>query len=171
MKTLNWRHTDWSARHFIFSVGEEIIGQLTFYSSWNFNAEYTDKETKLRFSQKGVWNSNVLITREEERIGEIESGFFKHPTLRLTTGEKFILSANVWGRDVSWKSEKGETIINYEQATWSSMGKGRINLTDSLSPETEKLLISSGLYIRKFIHKRAAVVVAMAIPILAASNS
>jgi len=86
MRTLNWKHTDWNARNFIFSVGKEIIGQLTFYSSWNFNAVYTDKETKLRFAQNGFWDRNVLITKDGQKIGEIKSGFFIHPTLILTTG-------------------------------------------------------------------------------------
>ena len=170
MKTLNWRHTDWSARNFIFSIGQEIIGQLTFYSSWNFNAVYTDKETRLKFTQNGFWDRSVLITKDGEKIGEIKSGFFIHPTLRLATGEKYILSSNIWGRDVNWKTENGETIIKYEQASLSSMGKGLINLKDSLTLETEKLLIGSGLYIRQYIHKRAAVMVAIAIPIIVASN-
>jgi len=50
------------------------------------------------------------------------------------------------------------------------MGKGVIKLKDSLTLETERLLISSGLFIRQYIHKRAAVIVAIAIPIIAASN-
>ena len=170
MRTLNWRHTDWNARNFIFSVGQEIIGHLTFYSSWNFNALYTAKETKLRFAQNGFWDRKITITTDGQKIGHIKSGFFIHPTLILITGEKFILSSNVWGRNVNWKTENGETIIKYEQATMSSMGKGLINSKDSLTLETERLLISSGLYIRQYLHKRAAVIVAIAFPIIAASN-
>ena len=170
MKTLNWRHTDLSARNFIFSVGQEIIGQLTFHSTWKFNAVYTDKETNLRFVQNGFWDNDVLISKDDQKIGKIKCGFFIHPTLLLTTGEKFILSSNVWGRDVNWKTEKGETIIKYEQATLSSMGKGLITLKGSVNIEIEKLLICSGLFIRQYVHRRAAVIVAIGIPIIAASN-
>lgn len=170
MKTLNWKRTDWTARNFIFTLGQEIIGQLTFYSSWNFNAVYTDKESKLKFTQKGFWNKEVVITKNEDKIGIIESGFFKHPTLKLKTGEIFTLSSNVWGRDVRWEKNIGEIVIKYEQTTFSAMGKGLIKIKDSLDIEIEKLLISSGLYIRQYIHKRAAVTIAIAIPIIVASN-
>jgi hypothetical protein len=170
MKTLNWRHTDWNARNFIFSIGHEIIGQLTFHSSWSFNAVYTDKESKLKFSQKSFWDRNVLITKDEKIIGEIDSGLFGSQTLKLMTGERFILSSNFWGRDVNWKTEKGETIIKYQQATMSSMGKGLISLTDSLTIETEKLLISSGLFVRQLIIKRVSLTVAIVIPLLVATR-
>jgi hypothetical protein len=170
MKTLNWRHTDWNARNFIFSVGQEIVGQLTFYSSWNFNATYTDNETKIKFTQKSFWDKTVSITKNGESVGKIVSGFFTHPTLILATSKKFVLSSNAWGRNVNWKSESGETIIKYEQASMRSMGKGLIILNDSLTLETERLLISSGLFIKQYIHKRAALMVAIMIPIIAASN-
>jgi hypothetical protein len=171
MKTLNWRHTDWNARNFIFSIGQEIIGQLTFNSSWNFNAVYTDKETKLKFSQKSFWDRDVLITKDGKLIGEIKNDFFLGTqTLKLPTGETFILSSNVWGRNVNWKNEKGETIVKYQQATMSSMGKGLISLNDSLTIETEKLLVSSGLFARQLLHKRVVLIVVIMIPILAASR-
>lgn len=170
MKTINWRHTDWNARNFIFSIGQEIIGQLTFRSSWNFNAVYTDKETKLRFARKSFWDKNVFITKDEKTIGEIDFGFFGNQTLKLVTGERFTLSSNFWEQEVNWKTEKGETIIKYQQATMSSMGKGLISLKDSLTIETEKLLISSGLFARQLRHKRVVLIVVIMIPILAASR-
>lgn len=171
MKTLNWRHTDWNARNFIFSIGQEIIGQLTFNSSWNFNAVYTDKETKLKFSQKSFWDRDVIITKDGKSIGEIKNDFFfGKQTLKLPTGDTFILSSNVWGRDVNWKTEKGETIVKYQQATMSSMGKGLISLNDSLTAETEKLLVTSGLFARQLLHKRIVLIVVIMIPILAASR-
>ncbi|MCC5927797.1 MAG: hypothetical protein JJU28_01000 [Cyclobacteriaceae bacterium] len=170
MRTLNWCRTNWIARNFVFSIGQEIIGQLTFHSSWNFNAVYTDKETKIRFAQTGFWDRSVLITKDGEKIGIIKSGFFIHPTLTLVTGEKFILSSNIWGRDVNWKTKEGKTIIQYKQTTLSSMEKGIIKLNDSLTIDIEKLLISSGLFIRQYIHKRAALMIAIAIPIIVASN-
>lgn len=170
MKTLNWRHTDWSARNFIFSIGQEIIGQLTFNSSWNFNAVYTDKETKLKFAQKSFWDRDVLITTDGKAIGEIDFRLFGTQTLKLETGERFTLSSNFWGQEVNWKNEKGETIIKYQQATMSSMGKGLISLKDSLTFETEKLLISSGLFARQAMHKRIVLMIVIMIPVLAASR-
>ena len=171
MKTLNWRHTDWNARNFVFSIGQEIVGQLTFNNSWNFNAVYTDKETNLKFSQKSFWDNDVVITRDGKFVGEIKHDFFfGRQTLKLATGVTFKLSSNFWGRNVYWQNETGEAIIKYQQATMSSMGKGLISLSNSLTIETEELLISSGLFARQMMQKRIALTVVFAVPILAASN-
>jgi hypothetical protein len=149
MKTLNWRHTDWNARNFIFSIGQEIIGQLTFSSYWNFNAAYTDKDTNLKFSQKSFWDRDAIISKDGKTVGEINFGLFATQTLKL---------------------ENGETIIKYQQATMSSMGKGLISLNDSLTIDKEKLLISGGLFARQVRHKRIVLFIAIMIPILAASR-
>ena len=162
MKTLNWRRTDWTARNFIFSIGQEIIGQLTFDSTWNFNAMYTDKEMKLKFAQKNFLDRNVLITKDGKTIGEIHSRLFGEQTLKLATGERFTISTSFLEQEAYWKTEKGETIIKYQQATMSSMEKGLISLKDSLTIETERLLISSGLFVRQLTRKlitRTAVVI------------
>lgn len=81
MKTLNWRHTDWFAKNFIFTMEQQIIGKLTFNSSWDFNALYTDTETKLKFTQKSFWNRDVLITKDGKPIGEILIGLFGQQSL------------------------------------------------------------------------------------------
>jgi hypothetical protein len=170
MKTLNWRHTDWNARNFVFSLGQEVVGQLAFYSSWNFNAVYTDKDTRLTFSQKGILNRNVSITKDGNPVGEIDFSLFVDQTLKLTTGELFTLSTNVWGRDVNWKTKDGEVVVKYQQATLNSMGKGVVSVEDSLTDETAKVLVSSGLFVRQLIRKRVALTVVCMIPIIAASN-
>ncbi len=170
MKTLNWRHTGWFAKNFTFTLEQQIIGQLTFNSSWNFEALYTDKETKLKYAQKSFWDRDVLITKAGKTIGEIHIGTFGEQTLKLMTGERFILSTSFWEQDVYWKTEKGETIIKYQQATMSSMEKGLISLKDSLTIETEKLLISSGLFIRQMTRKRIARTVVIMILIIAAAS-
>lgn len=170
MKTLNWRHTDWNARNFIFSIGQQVIGQLSFNSYWNYNASYTDQETKLQFSQKSFWDQDVLITREGKKVGEIIFGFFGNQTLKLVTGEKYFLSTSLWEQEAYWKTEKGDTVIKYQQATMSSMGKGLISLSDALSIEKEKLLITSGLFARQLRHKRSVVIIAAMVPILAATR-
>jgi hypothetical protein len=170
MKTLNWRHTDWNARNFIFSIGQEIIGQLTFNSYWNFNAVYTDKDTNLKFSQKNFLDRDATISKDGETIGEINFGLFATQTLKLVTGERFTLSTSFWEQEAYWKTENGETIIKYQQATMSSMGKGLISLNDSLTIDKEKLLISGGLFARQVRHKRIVLFIAIMIPILAASR-
>lgn len=171
MKTLNWRHTDWNARNFIFSIGQEIIGQLTFHSPWNYNAIYTDKEAEIKFVQKSFWDRDAIITKDGETVGEISFGLFGIQTLKVVTGESYTLSTNFWEQEVYWKTEKGETIVKYKQATMSSMGKGLISLMDSLTIDTEKLLISAGLFARQVRRKRIALMIAAMIPILATSRT
>ncbi|MDZ4716798.1 MAG: hypothetical protein SH819_15135 [Cytophagales bacterium] len=170
MKTFTWKHTGWSAKHYIFSMGEQIIGQLTFLNSWNSNALYTDNETEFKFAQKSFWDRDVLITKDEKTIGEIHSGLFGEKKLTLATGETYFLSTSFWEQEVYWKTEKGETIIRYKQAAMSSLAKGSISLTDTLPRQTEKLLISGGIFIRKMTRKRIALTVAVGIPILAAAS-
>jgi len=149
MKTLTWKHTDWNARNFIFSIGQEIFGQLTFNSFWNFDAVYTDKETNLKFSHNIFWDRDVTITKDGERVGEIRFGLFATQTLKLATGASYTLSTSFWEQEAYWKTEKGETIVTFQQATMSSMGKGLISIKGSLVMDTEKLLLSSGLFARQ----------------------
>jgi hypothetical protein len=169
MKIINWRRTDWIARTFIFSIGQEIFGQLSFNSAWNFNAVYTDKETDLKFAQKNFWNRDVLITKDGKAIGEIRCGLFEQ-TLKLITGERFFLYTSLWEQEVYWKTEKGEKLIKYKQATMSSMGKGVISSSDSMAVDRERLLISSGIIVRQLFRKRRALTVALMVPIIAGAS-
>lgn len=171
MKTINWRHTDWFARRFVLTMGAEIIGRLTFYSAWHFNALYTEEETELKFAQKSFWDRDIAITKDGKTVAEIRSSFFGEHTLKLNTGEKYILSTSFWEQEVYWKTERGETVVKYQQATMSSTGKGLISLSDSLPVETTKLLVSSGLFARQVAHKRRAVTIAILVPILAAAST
>lgn len=170
MRTLNWRHTGWSARTFAFTIGQELIGQLTLNYSWNLKGSYTDPEANITFAQKSFLDADVLVTKDGKTIGEITSHWFGIHTLTLATGERYRLSTSLWEQEAYWRTEAGETVIKYQQATMSSMGKGVISLTDKLTPETEKILISSGLFARKAVHRRIQRTVAVFIPILAASR-
>jgi hypothetical protein len=170
MKTLNWRHTDWSARNFIFSVGQEIIGQLTFNSYWNSNAVYTDKDTNLKFAQKSFWDGDVLVTKDGKAVAKIDFGLLGTQTLQLLSGEKFTLSTSFWEQEVYWKNAEGKTIIKYQQATMSSMGKGLISLNESVTIEMEKLLVGSGIFARQLRRKRAALIIVIMLPIITASR-
>jgi len=170
MKTLNWNRTGWNARNFIFSIGQEIIGQLTFNSSWNLNAVYIDKETNLKFARKSFWDNDVQIIKDGKAIGDINFRLFGIQTLKLLTGEKFTLSSSFWEQEAYWKNENGDIIIKYQQKTMSAMGKGQISLEDSLTIESQKLLISSGLYARQVRLKRNALMISLMIPFLAATK-
>lgn len=170
MKTLNWKRTDWNARNFIISIGQELIGQLSFNNIWAFSATYTDKHTKLKYTQKSFWDRDVLVTRDGNTIAEIHSGIFKETTLKLVTGERFIISTSLWEQEVYWKTEEGETIIKYQQAPMSSMEKGSISINNSLPTETEKLLTSSGLFIRQMARRRRVRTIAVMFPAIAAAS-
>jgi hypothetical protein len=171
MKTLNWRHTGWSARNFVVSVGRELVGQLTFDNSWNFNAVYTDKETRLVFAQKGFWNLDVSVSRDGQPIGEIRNDFFfGRQTLQLATGETYVLTSNAWGRNLNWKTAEGKPLVYYDQATLGSGGWGTIRLSESLTVDTEKLLVSTGIFGRQLLQRRLARVVLVMIPVIAASQ-
>jgi|GEM_PF-1933254 len=172
MKTLNWRHTDWNARNFIFFIGQEIIGQLNFNSLWNFNGFYTDKESKIQFKEYGgyFWKRAVSIIENDKIIGEITYNFFLEPKLKLVAGDTYLLTSNFWGRDVKWINAQNEIVMKYDQATMSSMGKGTITYKDSLSTETEKLLMTAGIYVRQLILKRASLLIVIMIPILTTAS-
>jgi len=156
MQTIEWNHVGWSTLNFVFSLEEKPIGQLDFSGLWNFKAVYSDPETALYFTPKGFWNRKVIITEREKVIAEVKRGAFTPLTLYLASGEQFTLHANVWGRDVQWKNEKGDSIIQYKQATLGNMAKGSIVFKASLPLETAKILMSSGLYIRQYLRKRGA---------------
>ena len=143
---------------------------MTFNSYWNFNAVYTDNDTNLKFSQKSFWDMDAIISKDGETVGEINFGLFATQTLKLVTGERFTLSTSFWEQEAYWKTENGETIVKYQQATMSSMGKGLISLNDSLTIDKEKLLISGGLFARQVRHKRIILFIVIMIPILAASR-
>jgi hypothetical protein len=170
MNTLNWRGTSWTARNFIFSIGDETIGQLTFGDHWSFNAAYTDKQTHLKFTQKSFWDRDVVVTSEGNTIGEIHSGPFSQQTLRLGNGERFSLSTSFWEQEAYWKTDKGETVVKYQQATMSSMGKGLITLEGNLGTEREILLVCSGLFARQMARKRIRRTAAIMIPMIAAAS-
>lgn len=149
---------------------QQLIGQLAFNSSWNLNALYTDKETQLKFVQKGFWDRDVLLTKSGNPIGEIHIRLFGDQTLELVTGERFTLTTSIWEQEVYWKNEKGETVITYQQAPMSAMGKGSISANDTLTDELEKILISSGVFVRQLARKRRVLTVAIMLPIVAAAS-
>ncbi len=169
MKTLNWRHTDWSARKFIFFSGQEIIGELNFNSAWNFNGTYVDSGSEFQFRENAdrIWKRRVFITRNGQLVGSLHYQLFRDPQLQLATGETFILPSNFFGRNVQWTNSKNEAIVKYEQASMTSMGKGTITLTTPLPAETEKVLIIAGLYIRQLILKKTSLLLIVLIPIFA----
>lgn len=172
MKILNWRHTDWRANNFLVYLGKQIVGQLRFISSWNFNAIYTDSENKITFKEKGYFDTTTEISKEDgSLIGLMKAKAFGRPTIRLANSEHYELISNFWGRDVQWRDAKGEPVIKYAQATMNSMGKGSITTTVPLAAETEKILFASGLYNIQLFNRKAMYFVAIMIPLLVATRS
>lgn len=170
MKMINWKRTNWTARKFIFSIEQAQVGQLTFNHTWKFDANFTDHQTQLKFTQKSFWDRDVLIKKDGKRVGELQSGLFGEQKLKLATGEIFFISTSFWGQEAYWKTIEGETIITYKQAAMSSLENGLIKLNASLTSDIEKLLISTGLFARLVSRKRIAQTVAVMIPILTAAS-
>lgn len=170
MTALHWKQTDWFAQHFIFSVEQDMIGKLDFYSAWNFNAVYEDKDTHLKFTRKNFWNANILITQDEALIGEIDFGFFGSESLILASGETYKLSSNLWGGDAKWKTESGEAIVTFKPSSWISMRKGIIKPVAYLPYDTAKLLMSSGVFMRLLRQKLLALTLGILIPVIVGSN-
>jgi hypothetical protein len=169
MRTLQWRHTDWTARKFVFQVGPDTIGQLSFNNYWNLNAIYVDSETSIKFSQKSFFDDAVVVTQNEKVIGTLSCGFMRQ-SLRLTNGERYDLVSNFLGRDVKWKNQRGEELIKYHQATLSTMGRGTIHTSSTLSRETEILMISGGLFIKQLMLKRMLIVMVAMFPAFIAAR-
>jgi hypothetical protein len=159
MNTMQWRHTDWVGRNFIFWLNEKVVGQLTFKNSWNLNAIYRSEQNQLKFVVSGFWKTKVKVFKNDDLIGEIETHFYGKQTLKLSNGKSYSLTSGFWGRNTQWADSKGETLIKYTTAYLRSMGKGTITISDKLAPDEKDLLVSSGLFARQLFLKMAAVVV------------
>lgn len=154
MRTINWRHTDWGARNFVLSMGEQVMGSLSIGTSWIFKGSYTDHSTNLKFAQRSFWDRDMVITNGNEKVGEISSSILGRHRLLTSAGRAYFLSTSLFEQEAYWKTESGQTLITYQQATMSSLGKGTIKMAESLSVEEQTLLIASGIFARKAEHRR-----------------
>lgn len=170
MKSIQWRHTDWSARRFVFQAGQELIGQLVFANNWNFDATYSSSDSRLTFTEKGFWDRKVHITRDGVEVALLTNTLFGKALLQLHSGEVYQLKSNFLGRNIQWLNSQDEVVIQYKQATLSTMGKGTVQFHQTLSNATEQLLLSSGLYMPRLVVKRMMTVMVCCIPIMAAAS-
>lgn len=152
-ETLTWKSGDWIGRE----AGNDVAGLLTF-NNWNSKATYADGRLTLSFAQKGFWNTTILVKLSQTIIGEVTRPFSGKTTLRFVTGEQYNLVSNFWGTKVRWTNGDGETLVEYHQATMSSMGKGTIVFDETLSPETRTVLAVTGVFMRQLVSKTAALI-------------
>lgn len=151
MKTLNWVRTGWTASDFVLSLGQDIIGQLTFSPALNSKAVYADNNLRLKFIQSFFGSGTISITQDEKPIGEIVTRVFGGTTLELITGEKYKLGSNFWGFNFYWENASGERIMRYES---TALSKGTIEVYGMMTKEMEILLSSSGLFVKQSRQKR-----------------
>jgi hypothetical protein len=170
MNTLQWRHTDWTGRNFIFWLNEKVIGELTFKSSWDLNAVYQSQQAQLKFIVTGFWKNRILIMRGNEKLGEIKNGFSGKQTLTLVNGKSYVLTSGFWGRSAQWSNLNGEILIKYTTASIRSMGKGTIIVSHNLAADEKELLVSTGLFARQMLLKMAVMVLIIMIPAMSAAS-
>jgi len=152
----------------MFLMDQATIGELSFYGSWHFNAVYTDRETHLKFARKSFWDNDIRITQGGQIMGTLHKLFFGQQVLTLPSGERFTLSTSFWEQEVYWRNENGNTVIRYQQATMSSMGKGSISVQDTLPMDTQRVLMAGGLFARHLRRKKASLLVAFFFPMMIA---
>jgi hypothetical protein len=165
MNTLQWRHTDWTAKSFVFSIGEKIIGQLTFAGSLTFSATYNSNKNKLKFSEKDFWGKEVSIEKDGNVVALFSHNIFGNQTLTLKNGDKFSLTSDFWGSNAKWQNLKGDTIVTYSAATMSTMGKGTIHISENMDEEIEEILFSGGLFIKQYIIRKFILISAILSPL------
>lgn len=170
MKTFTWQRLNWFATRFLVRMEQHPVGQLLFTSSWNWDAEYTEQDTTLRFVQPSAWSNEVLVTQDGQPVGGIRFRLFGEQTLQLASGEYFVLSTSPWQQEVYWKTPSGETLLTYQQATWSARSTGIISSPNALSAELERLLLSSGIYMRQLSQMRTALLILILLPLLSTAN-
>lgn len=160
MKTFTWQRLNWWATRFLVALEPHPVGQLRFPSSWNWDAEYTDADATLRFTQPSAWNSDVRVTQGEVTVGTIRGGWFGSPSLTLASGECFVLATSTWQQEAAWKTADGAILVTFQQATWSARSTGAVPAPDALPPDLERLLVSSGIFLGQLRQKRTALIFA-----------
>ncbi|MBF9239622.1 hypothetical protein I2I05_19675 [Hymenobacter sp. BT683] len=170
MKTSTWKCADWLAQRFVITLERQREGQLLFTSWWHHDAVYTDHDTKLQFARKSFWSSDIFITKDGEPLGEIRFGLFGEPALTRASGELFVLSTSLWEQEAYWKTAGGETLMRFQQAALSFIGKGVIRSAEALPRELETLLVSSGVFAQQLSRNRTVLLVAMLLLLIAGNG-
>lgn len=153
MKSLQWRHTDWTARKYVFQSGLDTIGKLVL-GYWDSSAVYLTAESRMAFSEESFWRNTIHVKRDNVQVAVIKYEVFGPYALQLHSGEVYYLKRDFVGRNTKWENEEGAAIASYQPATFSSGGKGTLNFTQSVAEETEHLLAGSGLYLSVLFQRR-----------------
>lgn len=150
METVTWKNSDLSGVRFDFENNDQTFGTLTLLSELSSNANFTTDNDRLQFQRVGFRDNKVQIKRNNELIGEIKNRIFGRTYLQLKTGRTFKLSSNLVGRNLKWLDTNGQPIVEYKMATMSSMRKGSIIISDSLTKEEKEILPSAGIVAGRF---------------------
>ncbi len=150
MSTITWKNADLSGQTYYFEIENEKIGTLILQSELSSHAHFITSHGSLRFKRVGFLENKVILTKNEEVIGEIGNRLFGQTFLKLKKGNTFRLSSNLLGRNLKWIDTEGHTVMQYSFATLNSRGKGSISTDPSLTLSEKEILMSSGLVAGKF---------------------
>jgi len=164
MKTLNLKSTSWTARNFIFGLGQEIIGRLSFQSGFRYKASYEEKNLSYQFASPSFWGSSIDVLSSGKKIATLKQKWFKD-YITLATGETFTFRSSFGGRKQWWATAQGKEIVQFTSPTFNSLGRSTITIDDDLSTDTSTLLMSSGIVVRQLRVQRVLLFVVL-IPVI-----
>jgi hypothetical protein len=145
MNIVTWKNSDMSGRRFDFEIGNEIFGRLTRFSELSSNANFVTDKGIIQFQRIGILDNKVILKKNGEFIGEIGNRIVGQTFLKLKSGQVFILTSNLIGRNLKWTDSNGLPIVEYSFATLSTMRTGSIKTSELINDDERGILISSGL--------------------------
>jgi len=154
--TFDWTLKDLTARNFLIAFNKEPVGQLSFNDMWTFNASYETGSSAIRFVETGFFRQRVSVKSQQREIGKLDLNVFGTTTLQLEGGKIFTLTTNFFGRNMKWKNDQGDIVVELNQPTLRDLGRGTILTDAKLDKEVTDLLSASGLYISNLTSKRIA---------------
>lgn len=145
METITWKNSDLSGLNWEFENNSFRIGKMMILSGLGFNAKFITDKSIFHFKRVGFWDDKILIIKDRKYVGEIENKILGTTHIKLDTGQIFKVSSNLFNRNLKCVNLKGQTIIKYKMATLSSMRKGYIEISKSLTDDEREILSASGL--------------------------
>ena len=152
---ITWRNIDTSGRRVNFEASNLVLGELTLFGPFLSNAHYYTSQGGIRFNKNGdTWPTRMLLEKNGKTVGALVFRIYRSPSLVLKNGNHFFLKCNLFGRNLRWSNDKGESVVAYKYPTMQSMGRGSISVSNTLSREEADILISTGIVARNyFTHK------------------